>query len=261
MKRKSVSLIVLLLAALGGCGLRYWNLTAGVDAQGLPRTGHLSAYLMAGWCMLCLAVFIVLARTSQGRSRAHSVMFTGRRLAVLGYLGAALVLLSGILDFADALLAGPGISSPILCLMSLFAGGCLFAVAWMRSHSRAAYPPLELLPEVYLVVKLILSFKSWSVDPVILDYCVMLFAMLFVVLGFYFSTGFLFEQGRPRLMLLCAMGACMFSAMAVADGVVDGSTATVVEYLGYIAWLIPVLLCAATPTQDAAAQITEKQDK
>ena len=62
-------------------------------------------------------------------------------------------------------------------------------------------------------------------------------------------------------MLLCAMGACMFSAMAVADGVVDGSTATVVEYLGYIAWLIPVLLCAATPTQDAAAQITEKQDK
>ena len=64
-----------------------------------------------------------------------------------------------------------------------------------------------------------------------------------------------------RLTLLCAMGACMFSAMAVADGVVDGSAATVVEYLGYIAWLIPVLLCAAAPTQDAAAQMTEKQDK
>ena len=141
MKRKSVSLIVLLLAALGGCGLRYWNLTAGVDAQGLPRTGHLSAYLMAGWCMLCLAVFIVLARTSQGRSRAHSVMFTGRRLAVLGYLGAGVALLP-----LSAAVFGFSLSFSVCCFTASFGGaGVLLAMAVFGIRSLASVPGFFLL--------------------------------------------------------------------------------------------------------------------
>ena len=43
MKRNVLSLILLPLAALAGCGIRYWNLTAGVDAQGLPISHHPSA--------------------------------------------------------------------------------------------------------------------------------------------------------------------------------------------------------------------------
>ena len=78
-------------------------------------------------------------------------------------------------------------------LLGLFSGICLFVTAWMRDHDRATYPPLELVPDVYLVVKLILNFKGWSTDPIILDYCIMLFALIFVVLGFYYSTGFLFD--------------------------------------------------------------------
>lgn len=39
MKHKSSYYTILLLAAIIGCVLRFWNLTAGIDAQGLPYSG------------------------------------------------------------------------------------------------------------------------------------------------------------------------------------------------------------------------------
>ena len=120
--------------------------------------------------------------------------------------------------------------------------------AWMRSHGKATYPPLELVPDIYLVVKLILNFKGWSTDPIILDYCIMLFALIFVVLGFYYSTGFLFDLGKPRLTLLFTLCACLFSAVAIVDGILDGSFATILEYLGFIAWLLPVVCAVSVPS-------------
>ena len=143
-------------------------------------------------------------------------------------------------------------------LLGLFSGICLFVTAWMRGHGKATYPPLELVPDVYLVVKLILNFKGWSTDPIILDYCIMLFAMIFVVLGFYYSTGFLFDLGKPRLTLLFTLCACLFSAVAVVDGILDGSFATILEYLGFIAWLLPVVCAVSVPSAPDAPKAEDE---
>ena len=256
MKRNTLSLILLPLAALAGCGIRYWNLTAGIDAQGLPISHHSSAFALAGWGILCFLLFTVLSATSQGRSGKGSVLYTHGALSILSYFGAVMVLLAAVFDFAAALVSGPGISAPIMCLLGLFSGICLFVTAWMRSHGKATYPPLELVPDIYLVVKLILNFKGWSTDPIILDYCIMLFALIFVVLGFYYSTGFLFDLGKPRLTLLFTLCACLFSAVAIVDGALDGSFAAIVEYLGFIAWLLPVACSVSVPS----APDTPKQE-
>lgn len=248
MKRNILSLILLPLAALAGCGIRYWNLTAGIDAQGLPISHHPSAFVLAGWGIFCFLLFAILAVRSQGRSGKSAVLHSHGVLSVIAYFGAVMFFFSAIADFAAALVDGAGISDPIMCLLGLFSGICLFVTAWMRSHGKATYPPLELVPDIYLVVKLILNFKGWSTDPIILDYCIMLFAMIFVVLGFYYSTGFLFDQGRPRLTLLFTLCACLFSAVAIVEGVFDGSAATIVEYLGFIAWLLPVACAVSAPS-------------
>lgn len=242
MKRNVLSLILLPLTALAGCGIRYWNLTAGVDAQGLPISHHPSAYALAAWGIGCFLLFAILAATSQGRSGKSTVLHTSGALSVVSYLGAAMIALAAIADFVAALAQGPGMSAPIMCLLGLFSGICLFVTAWMRSHGKSTYPPLELVPDLYLVVRLILNFKGWSTDPIILDYCIMLFALIFVVLGFYYSTGFLFDLGKPRLTLLFTLCACLFSAVAVVDGILDVSIATIIEYLGFIAWLLPVVV-------------------
>ena len=107
-------------------------------------------------------------------------------------------------------------------------------------------------------VKLILNFKGWSTDPIILDYCIMLFALIFVVLGFYYSTGFLFDLGKPRLTLLFTLCACLFSAVAVVDGLLDGSFATILEYLGFIAWLLPVVCAVSVPSAPDALKTEDE---
>ena len=73
MKHKSSYYTILLLAAIIGCVLRFWNLTAGIDAQGLPYSGHISAYLMAGWWVLCALLFAVISKLRSGLSSDHSV--------------------------------------------------------------------------------------------------------------------------------------------------------------------------------------------
>ena len=83
MKRNVLSLILLPLAALAGCGIRYWNLTAGVDTQGLPISHHPSAYVLAAWGILCFLLFVVLAATSQGRSGKSAVLHSHGALTVI----------------------------------------------------------------------------------------------------------------------------------------------------------------------------------
>ena len=241
MKHKSSYYTILLLAAIIGCVLRFWNLTAGIDAQGLPYSGHISASLMAGWWVLCALLFAVISKPRSGLSSDHSVLYCGGSGALLGYLGAGFILISALLRFVDALTAGPTMSAPIMLLLGLLAGICLMIAAYMRSHSRPTAPPLELLPELYLVIQLILNFKHWSTDPIILDYCVLLFAMIFVVLAFYYGTGFLFDSGKPRLTLFFSLCAVFFSVSAVLDGAMDHNAATATAYLGFILWLLPTM--------------------
>ena len=245
MNRRSSCLILLLLSVVVGCALRLWNLTAGVDAMGLPLANHISTPLMAGWCILSLIVFAIFARHTGGAGNTSSVLQPAS--GVLSYLGGGLILLSAVLEFASALMTGATMSAPILCLMGVLSGICLLIVCYLRHQEKTVAPPLELIPEVYLVVKLVLNFKSWSTDPIILDYCVLLFAMIFVLLGFYHSTGFLFSQGKPRMTLFVCLGACLFSVMAALDGIMDRSPSAVSEYLGFIFWLLPVISCITAP--------------
>ena len=53
MKHKSSYYTILLLAAIIGCVLRFWNLTAGIDAQGLPYSGHISGLVGSLRFALC----------------------------------------------------------------------------------------------------------------------------------------------------------------------------------------------------------------
>lgn len=258
MKHKNVCLIAVFLCAAVAFALRIWNLIMGVDDQGLPISGHISVWLMALWCILFLAGFTLLAQPLKNRSSDHTALFGSRNLAIPAYAGAVLILVSAGGEFGSALVKGADIWSTILCLLGILSGVCLMAVAWMRSHSTAVYPPLELVPDTYLVLKLVLNFKSWSTDPIILDYCIMFFALTFVVLGFYYSTGYLFDQGKPRRSLVFAMAGCTFSIMALADGLVGKDITEITECLAFFLWLLPIIsrLCDTPSSSPPSAEAT-----
>lgn len=53
--------------------------------------------------------------------------------------------------------------------------------------------------------------------------------------------GFVFDLGKPRRTLFCAMGAVFFCAAAIMDGIMDLSLSTIITYGGFLLWQFPVI--------------------
>lgn len=258
MKRGIIPLITVIIAALCGGTLRTWGLHAGTDISGLP-TSHISHFVFIGASLIFVVLFLALAVTSPGRSGRYQVLHYGGALYALSIFAAALILFGSGMEFTEALLAGPSISAPILCLMDLLGAICCMIVANFRRKGANPWPVTELIPILYLIIKLIFNFKEWSIDPVILDYCVILFALIFVLLAFHRTAGFVFDQGKPRVSLFFSLCAVYFSAAAMMDGMADLSFSTLVTYCGYLVWQLPVILCLSVP--HAPDPVPEKAGK
>lgn len=236
----SAAYVITLIFALFAAGLRLWNLFVAVDEQGLPVM-HLSIILLIAAAILFLLLALFLSYRSPGRSGNSQVLQYGSGGFLCSLIAAILILLGSCAEFAEALVSGPGISAPIMCLLGLLGGVCCCLTAWFRRRSGPRYPFVELAPILYLLVKLILNFKGWSTDPIILDYCVILFALIFTLLAFYYGAGFVFDLGKPRRTLFCAMAAVFFCAAAIMDGIMDLRPSTIITYGGFLLWQLPVI--------------------
>lgn len=245
--RSIIPMVVMPLAALGGCILRLWSLSVS-DGHGLP-VQHISNTVFAWASAAIVALLLVLSIASPGRSGKHQVLACGSGGFLLSILAAAMLLIGSGLEFMETLRSGPTISSPIMCLLGLAGALCCMAAAYTRKKGVPAHPAVELMPVVYLVVKLVLNFKKWSIDPIILDYCVILFALIFSLLAFHRGAGFVFDHGKPRSTLFFAMCAMYFCAAAIMDGIADLSFATIITYLGLLLWQLPVIICLLSPAE------------
>jgi hypothetical protein len=246
MKLKKIYLPLLAVLSLLGGAARLWNLKTAIDSEGLFVAGHPSTYVLVALSLISVLLLGILSIRSPGRSGEALVLYSR---SPVSSVAAFLLLLGVILEFVEALVSGPGLSAPILCLLGIVSGICLLVVAAGRKRGRCFHPCLELLPVLYLLIKLILNFKSWSTDPIILDYCFLLFALIFSLLGFYHSAGFCFDQGKPRKALFYASAGIYFSLMAAVDGILDGSIATFAIYLSLLLWLWPIVSCLLLPRE------------
>jgi hypothetical protein len=254
---KRTPLILTLVLALIGSGLRLWSLISATDQLGLP-IGHPANYLLVGFSLVALLLFAWMAYRSPGRSGSYRVFAaTGFPLWMLS---AVLILVGAMVEFAQDLVAGPSILSPIILLGGLAGGFCAMGTAYFRRKGETHYPVTELFPVVYLILKLMCNFKSWSIDPIILDYCIPLFALIFTLLAFHRGAGFVFDQGKPRSALFYAMAAVYFCAAAVVDGIMDQNAATVVTYFGFLLWQLPVILQLLVPAKAVTLPKSKPQD-
>ncbi len=248
MKNRFTAPFFLTLAfAVLAASLRLWSLLTAIDSQGLPIMA-LPVYLLVAAAALFLLLALALAHTSPGRSSRFQALQYDTGGFVCGMIAAALILLGVLADFGEALVSGPGFSDPIMCLLGLLGSICCFLAVRSRSRGSRCHPAVELLPILYLLIKLILNFKHWSTDPIILDYCFVLFALIFVLLAFYHGAGFVFHQGKPRRTLFYAMAAVFFCAAAIFDGLMDFSLATAVSYGGFLLWQLPVIWSLLLPS-------------
>ena len=245
--RSMIPMIVTPLFALCGCVLRLWSLSVS-DGHGLPAD-HIANTVFAWVSLALILILLVLSTRSPGRCGNHRILRCGSGGYILSLLAAVGILAGTCLEFAETLRGGPTASSPIMCLLGLVGALCCMYAAHCRKGGEPAHPAVEIMPVVYLVVKLILNFNNWSIDPIILDYCVILFALIFSLLAFYGGAGFVFDKGKPRTTLFYAMASVYFCAAALMDGIADRSAATIVTYLGLLLWQLPVIICLSLPAE------------
>ncbi len=136
------------------------------------------------------------------------VLLLGSVLAALAIAAASFSLLLERTSHLDLLLA---------------VGGLVTACCWVftgMSHfkGRRVAAPVLMIPTLFFAVQLICSFRDWSRDPMILDYCFDLLGLISLMCASYHLGGFCFDKGRRKITVFFCLCGIFFGAAAIASG-------------------------------------------
>jgi len=242
-----------LFAVLGGAvafALRLLqNLTGFEAGTGLPISGNPVGILLAAFLLAAAVVLFLLSRKLPGTkevSPAFPSDFSTEnpKQLTLMVMGTLLMGLSGLADLLEGFGFGnllarisaaadpyelpsaevsgfPPQAQILLGVLALLtAAGLLTTVSACRrreSGAAAFNNIVLLLAPVMLVVRLVLTYRLDSVNPVLAAYYVELLALIFLTLGFYRLASFAFGAGQIRPFTLYAGLAVVLSLTALAD--------------------------------------------
>lgn len=249
------------LTVLGGGAaffLRLCQNRTGFDpSTGLPIPGNICALALPVLLTACaLGLLWWVRRLPSGNpSACFRGVFTsaGTAATAVFFCGLLAVLMSGFLDIFAAL-----VSPSVLTGQSGFLTGALSdAGAWASLPSRLRFIPglssvlcslclapsvfalrvsgkrqdgtlqgeLLLIPVVALVVRLVISYRTNSVNPILMAYYPGLLALILLILTFFRLASFVYLDGAPRRFIWYGAMAVILCITAAAD------TASVSEIL------------------------------
>lgn len=136
--------------------------------------------------------------------------------------------------------------------LGILAGICIALFAVLISRDASTTPILYMLASLYLVVRLIVFFQEWNMDPSAHDYAYQLLAAITTMLGCFQIAGFCFGKGKRRITIFWCLCATFFCAVSIPD-----SQNNLADLLINIAMLILTatqgfqLLYAPQPTKNA----------
>lgn len=221
-----VILVTILLAGLGFF-LRRSQLKTAFDAIGLIPGSKMTLIWVALFVVLLFAAISFLLRKRKKYQALSSIrmlpMVGGCLAGVLLLAGSVLTLLN--MELKDDLFVGLG---------GVVAALCWIAVSVLRHRGTKAHAALYLLPALFLVVDLVCRFRIWTRDPVILDYCFDLFALIASMCALIHLSSYCFDQGGRRVTVFFSLCGVFFSAAAMAGA----SAAVLLGYLGVSVWLL-----------------------
>ena len=227
------------ILAVAAFALRAGQMAAAFDAEGI-RTGKGVVF----FSLVTVAVTVLFALYSRNlKGRKKYAAMTDRSLPVLavGGLAALLMVLSGAM-----LLLRPGQQGEqLIALGSVLTGLCWAATAMSRYMGKKVHAALFLLPAVFYVAALVFRFRFWTRDPVILDYCYDLGALICVMCAVFHLGSFSFEKGERRRAVFFSMSGVFFCAAALAGA----SAAQALGYLAAIVWLMDNLWLLLRPVR------------
>lgn len=187
------------------------------------------------------AVFFLLVRRIPARlddpSAAFSDFFSSTSVGLVSITMAGVALLGaagvwetvsglGLLSsdgtaVPDPAAHGPGRHEPSLRSWSFSSRGRLPPLRCPRGCRSGGRQPIQsaflLIPVVFCVIRLVVTYREDSIDPSLSAYYVELLALVFLTLSFYRLSSFAFFAGQSRRFLLYSMEAIVLCAAVLAD--------------------------------------------
>lgn len=194
-----------LCGAIAGV-LRARLMSTGMDDTGLLIPGQWHSTALWVISVGYLAVLAVLS-AKLGKSDDYGACFPACRLRF------GLSVAGGILLLAEsARLVQSGQTLP--GVLGLLAGIAMAAGGWFRLSGKAPNPAIHTVVCVFFIVRLILSFRSWSADPQLQDYAMQMMACLCLMMfSFHRASCDAKLINRPRTVFfgLAAVYFCLAS--------------------------------------------------
>lgn len=221
----------------GGIGmlLRSWLLST-ENKNGFIQRGHISEILLLVLTAAFLVVLFLSTRSLQQGSKFR-FNFPASRVAAIGTILAAIgVAIASVTD----LLTAPDIMASLAAVLGLVAAiGLLLAAKsrWVGDH-----PPMLFhgIVCVWLMLRLIGLYRSWSSDPQLEDYGFQLLSVVCCMLSSYHRAAFSTDDGQRPQYVFFALSSVYFCCLSLAG------PDSILLYLSLGAWLYTDL-CKLTP--------------
>lgn len=229
-----------ILSGAAGFALRLWGLSSAFETEGdlplVPIPGAPATWALIVFSVLIAAALFLLCR---GRHRTFPGGYDGAFAAkgntlyiTAVVLAALLLLLSGVLQLLglpeayQTALGTEGIN-PVTAtvpkvLLAVMTVGSFFCVLLVgknnyRGEGRGKNSLPLLIPAYTACVWLLAAYQTREGDPVRLNYIYELLAIVAILLGLYFTSGFSFEKGKTTPALFFSLLGVYFSIVTLAD--------------------------------------------
>lgn len=93
-----------------------------------------------------------------------------------------------------------------------------FAVEMYQDPRRKIIFSLSVVPTLFMCFWLILVYKQNAANPVLLSYCYQCLAIIASTLGFYFTSGFVYNKPAPGKTVFFYFASIFFCFVTLADG-------------------------------------------
>jgi len=104
-------------------------------------------------------------------------------------------------------------------ILSAVAAICVtvFAIEMFQDSRRKAQYTLSIVPTIFLCFWLLLIYRSNASNPILLSYLYQCLAIVASALGFYFTSGFLYDKPAPGKAIVSYYASIYFCAVTLAD--------------------------------------------
>ena len=214
-----------IIAGAAGFYLRLTELLSVFDARGLPERGAGITFVLAGLSVAYLLVVFVFALRAgikftapQGFNKAFGVE-TPSYPTVFFFIG--ILWFGGTIKHFLDLNAGGDIPLSELCFSVLSALSAisvsLFAFETYQDRRLRSRLALCAVPTLFMCFWLMLFYRQNASNPILLSYCYQCLAIISSALGFYFTSGFVYNRPTPGKAIFAYYAAIFFCLVTLAD--------------------------------------------